>query len=76
MLSHLGADQLSTEECALIDSFLNRRKDLEPDVRFRMADEILRRIKPKITLPEENAFSSEKILEALAYEKRAVGRYV
>jgi hypothetical protein len=49
--------------------------DLAPDVRFRMAEEILRRIKPKLTLPAENLLSTEKILEALAYERRASGRY-
>ncbi len=74
-LSPLGADRLSTDECALIDSFLNRRFDLQPDVRFRMADEILRRLKPKLTLPAENTLSTEKILEALSYERRASGRY-
>ncbi len=74
-LSLLGADQLTPEECTLIDSFLNRRLDLAPDVRLRMADEIFRRLKPKLTLPAENALSTEKILEALSYERRATGRY-
>jgi uncharacterized RDD family membrane protein YckC len=74
-LPPLGAAQLSAEEGALIDSYLSRRLDLAPDVRFRMAEEILRRIKPKLTLPAENQLSTEKILEALAYERRASGRY-
>jgi uncharacterized RDD family membrane protein YckC len=74
-LSPLGADRLSPEECSLIDSFLSRRLDLEPDVRFRMADEIFHRVKPKLTLPAESALSNEKILEALAYQRRATGRY-
>ena len=56
-------------------SFLNRRLDLEPGVRFRMADEIFRRLKPKLTLPAENLLSTEKILEALSYERRATGSY-
>lgn len=71
----LGAAQLSPEEGALIDSYLSRRLDLAPDVRFRMAEEILRRIKPKLTLPAENLLSTENILETLAYERRASGRY-
>jgi hypothetical protein len=74
----MGADRLSPEECALIDSYLNRRLDLEPYLRFRMADEIFRRLKPKLTLPADSAFSAfsaDKILEALAYERRASGRY-
>jgi hypothetical protein len=40
-----------------------------------MADDILRRLRPKLTLPTENLLSPEKILEALAYERRATGRY-
>ena len=71
----LGAGELSPEDFALIDSYLNRRLDLEPDVRFRMAEEILRRLRPKLTLPADNALSTERILETLAYERRATGRY-
>lgn len=74
-LSPFGADRLTHDECTLIDSFLNRRLDLEPDVRFRLADEIFRRLKPKLTLPVENTLSTEKILEAISYERRAAGRY-
>jgi len=77
-LAPMGADRLSPEECALIDSYLQRRLDLEPYLRFRMADEILTRLKPKLTLPAETAissYSSDQILEALAYERRASGRY-
>lgn len=41
-----------------------------------MADDILRRLKPQLTLPAENTLSSEKILEALAFERRATNRYI
>jgi uncharacterized RDD family membrane protein YckC len=75
ILAPLGAVHLSPEEFALIDSFLNRRFDLEPSVRYRIADDILRRLKPKLTLPTENALPTEKLLEALAYERRATSRY-
>jgi uncharacterized RDD family membrane protein YckC len=71
----LGADRLSPEDCALIDSFLSRRSALDVGVRFRMAEEVFRRLKPKLTLPAENALSTEKILEALAYERRATGNF-
>jgi uncharacterized RDD family membrane protein YckC len=71
----LGSALLSAGDFALIDSFLNRRFDLEPTVRFRMADDILHRLKPQLTLPAENHLSSEKVLEALAYERRATSRY-
>jgi uncharacterized RDD family membrane protein YckC len=74
-LGPLGADRLSPEECALIDSFLSRRSALEGGVRFRMAEEVFRRLKPKLTLPVESTLSTEKILEALAYERRAIGSF-
>ncbi len=34
--SPMGADRLSPEECALIDSYLNRRLDLEPYLRLNL----------------------------------------
>ena len=74
-LPPMGATQLTAEESALIESFLQRRLDLEPLVRFRMADHILRRLMPKLTIPADNALSSERLLEALSYQRRATGRY-
>lgn len=71
----LGAASLTVEESALIDSFLTRRSELDFDVRVRMADQIFQRLKPKLTLPTDNALSAEKILEGLAYERRATGGY-
>jgi hypothetical protein len=74
-LAPLGAMLLSVGDFALIDSFLHRRFELEPTVRFRMADDILRRFKPHLNLPAENTLSREKVLEALAYERRATSPY-
>ena len=71
----LGAAKLTLEESALIDSFLTRRSELDFDVRVRMADQIFQRLKPKLTLPVDNTLSVEKILEGLAYERRATGGY-
>ena len=71
----VGANLLSGDEIALIDSFLNRRNSLDYGVRVRMADQILRRLKPKLTLPADNQLSTEKILETLAYERRSTGSY-
>ena len=71
----LGAANLTLEESALIDSFLTRRSELDFDVRVRMADQIFQRLKPKLTLPADSALSVEKILEGLAYERRATGGY-
>jgi uncharacterized RDD family membrane protein YckC len=74
-LPPLGADRLSPEECTLIDSYLARRNALNPDVRNRMAEEIYRRVQPKLTLPTDEVLYADKVLEALAYERRATGRY-
>jgi uncharacterized RDD family membrane protein YckC len=71
----LGAANLTLEESALIDSFLTRRSELDFDVRVRMADQIFQRLKPKLTLPADSVLSVEKILEGLAYERRATGGY-
>jgi hypothetical protein len=71
----LGAERLSPEEFALIESFLGRRSALDGGVRVRMAEEILRRIKPKLTLPADASLSTERLLETLAYERRATGQY-
>src|SRR4029077_14898954 len=75
VLSLLAGAHLSPEDFALIESFLTRRLDLEPTVRYRMADEIVHRLKSKLTLPAENTLSAERILEALTYEHRATGHY-
>jgi uncharacterized RDD family membrane protein YckC len=74
-LSPLGAANLSLDEFALIDSFLNRRNDLDADVRYRMADQIFRRLAPKLSLPADRTLSTETILESLARERRATGHY-
>lgn len=74
-LPPLGAALLSPEECNLIESFLNRRADLVFDVRYRTADDILRRLRPKLTLPANIHLSNEKVLEALAQERRSIGCY-
>jgi uncharacterized RDD family membrane protein YckC len=71
----LGAGRLTTEEFALIESFLSRRAALDLGVRNQMSSAILRRIRDKLTLPADNSLSGEKILEALSYERRATGQF-
>ena len=71
-----GAARLSPEEANLIETFLNRREALAPDVRYRMADQIFVRIRAKLTLPDAGYPSVEKILESLAAERRSSARYV
>jgi len=71
----LGAANLTPEDYALIDSFLNRRSELDVDVRIRMGDQIFQRLRSKITLPTDSTLSAERILETLAYERRSSGGY-
>jgi uncharacterized RDD family membrane protein YckC len=71
-----GAENLTVDEFAVVEAFLNRRFSLEPAVRYRMAEQIAARIKPKLTAPPENFPASERLLEAVAAERRASARYI
>ncbi len=69
----LGGNALSIEDLALIDAFLNRRNELDPDVRSRMAWQILSQLSPKLPSPPVPGSSTESILESLAWERRSAG---
>jgi len=71
----LGAERLTGEELTLIETFLNRRDALDADVRYNMAGEILRRVQGKLTLPAAGTLSNEKLLEAVAAERRGSAKY-
>jgi len=73
--ARLSQQDLSIEDLALIDAFLHRRYDLTPDVRSRMAEQILSRLRPKLSPQAEDQFSTESLLEAVAFERRSTGRY-
>ena len=68
-----GPSALSVDDMVLIDTFLNRRSMLAPDVRSRMAAQILDRLKPKLSLGDDSQSSAESILEFLVYQRRAGG---
>jgi len=70
-----GSERLTPEEFALIEAFLNRRDSLPGDVRFSMADQIAKQIRPKLTLPAGELFYAEKLLEAVAHERRSSAGY-
>jgi uncharacterized RDD family membrane protein YckC len=70
----LGAQGISIAELTLIDTFLHRRHNLAPDVRARMADEILDRVRSKLSLPP-GGDSAESILESVAYQRRSTGAF-
>jgi uncharacterized RDD family membrane protein YckC len=71
-----GSERLSAEDFALVESFLNRRDALASDVRFRMAEQIANRIKPRLAIMPADMPSSEKLLEAIASERRANAGYI
>jgi uncharacterized RDD family membrane protein YckC len=69
----LGGNALSVEDLTLIDTFLNRRNELTPDVRSRMAARILAQLRPKLPAHTDSGMSTESILESLAWERRSAG---
>ncbi|HXP82888.1 MAG TPA: RDD family protein [Verrucomicrobiae bacterium] len=70
-----GANRLTPEEFALVETFLSRRSALEAGVRYDTAASIVRRIESKLTLPPEGKPSAEKLLEELSYERRSTAGY-
>jgi uncharacterized RDD family membrane protein YckC len=70
-----GANRLTREEFALVETFLGRRNALEAGVRYDTAAGIVRRIEAKLTLPPEGKPSAEKLLEELSHERRATAGY-
>ncbi|MGD0907965.1 MAG: RDD family protein [Candidatus Acidiferrales bacterium] len=69
-----GANRLTPEEFALVETFTTRRNSLDPVVRRDMAAGIMRRIEPKLTLPPDKP-SNEKVLEELVNERRSTAGY-
>ena len=57
-----GANRLTPEEFALVETFLSRRSALDAGVRYDTAARIVRRIESKLTLPPEGKPSAEKLL--------------
>jgi uncharacterized RDD family membrane protein YckC len=70
-----GANRLTPEEFALVETFLSRRSALDAGVRYDTAAGIVRRIESKLTLPPEGKPSPEKLLEQLSYERRSTAGY-
>jgi uncharacterized RDD family membrane protein YckC len=70
-----GSERLTPEEFALVEAFLNRRNSLPADVRFTMADQIARQVRPKLSLPPGELIYSEKLLEAVVQERRSSAGY-
>jgi uncharacterized RDD family membrane protein YckC len=73
--THLyGANRLTPEEFALVETFTTRRNSLDDIVRHDMAAGILRRLEAKLTFPPDRP-SNEKVLEELVNERRSTAGY-
>lgn len=66
--------RLSLEEFELVETFLQRREALAPDVRLRTAEQIAERLRAKLGLSQEQQ-GPETFLEAVARAHRRAARY-
>ena len=66
---------VTVDELVLIETFLQRRSDLEPLVREEMADQIAARISGKTGQPRDPRQPVEEFLEAVAQHVRDTARF-
>lgn len=66
---------LTAEELQLVESFLERRASLDPDVRRSMARQIVERLAPRLGVPAEARPDTERFLEAVADQQRNAARF-
>ena len=70
-----GIGQVTPEELVLIETYLSRRFDLEPEVRLRTAIQIAERIKAKTGLQPQSHQHVDDFLEQAARRVRDSGRF-
>lgn len=70
----LRATRLADAELALVERFLQRRSDLEGNVREQTARQIATRIRERLGLPPGGEGEDEALLERVALEYRSGGR--
>ena len=70
-----GIGQVTPEELVLIETYLSRRFDLEPEVRLRTAIQIAERIKAKTGLQPQSHQHVDDFLEEAARRVRDSGRF-
>jgi uncharacterized RDD family membrane protein YckC len=68
----VGAERLTDEDLILIESFLQRRDQLDYVIRKRIATEIFSRVENKLTISAAERRNTETVLEAAAYQRRAL----
>lgn len=66
---HPGAHRISVEDLRLMDTFLNRRHEMDADLRSHMANQILARLKAQIEITDDSR-PAEGVIETLARERR------
>ena len=67
--------RVSAEELVLIETYLHRRWDLDPVVRFSASNQIAERIKAKTGLQRQPGETIDDFLESLARQVRDSGRF-
>jgi uncharacterized RDD family membrane protein YckC len=65
-----GADRLTAEEVALVETFLQRRHALEPEVRLTTARRVFERVSRRLTLTIGPSDDEERLLEEIVREYR------
>jgi uncharacterized RDD family membrane protein YckC len=68
--SHWDVSAVTMDEVATVRRFLDRRPQLTPEARARLAAELARRLRPKVVGPSEEA-GDEEFLEAVTAAKSA-----
>ena len=66
-----GAARLTPEELQLVETFLQRRRDLADEVRSTAARTIAARVRRQLHLPERDSVDDEVLLEEVAAEARS-----
>jgi uncharacterized RDD family membrane protein YckC len=74
-MSSAQLSQMPSAELVLIETYLHRRFELEPQVRNDRADQIVRRITEKTGLHPDSGQAADEFLEAVARQIRDTARY-
>jgi uncharacterized RDD family membrane protein YckC len=71
----IPAVSLSVDELRLVETFFERRANLDPDVRRSMGRQIAQRLGERLNVSAEMRPDAEKFLEALAEQRRSSARF-
>jgi uncharacterized RDD family membrane protein YckC len=66
---------LARADLVLIETYLQRRAELDPEVRVRMRSEIAARVRARANMPDDAAGSDDDFLEAVARRIRENARF-